>query len=366
MVFKYCALVAVTFVLAMASSPGSTLIPLSDHFYEHTYDPFRNLLYVPTYDGKIARYDLANQQLLQPFVTGGYLLGSDITVDGRYLYVADYEERNDTSFLYKVDLDTGDSVTITQEAPRHISGLSDITILNNGTAIVVGQTTWSPSDRQIMALDLTTDNWTTATESGVIRRLPGPSRAARSADRSFGAFVGYGTSASAVLRYDAATSSFVNDGYIGGWYDLVTVNRDGTLLAVDREVYRPDATLVHEFQVGPRTIGGLAFDPLQDVLYMADRTSDTVVAYDSETWEELGEIPIGEDIGLSRIAPERNHMSTSDDGKLLFVTTASGVRVLENSFAVPEPTGCVICAIAACILITYRHTSSRSQSANPG
>ncbi|MCO6046970.1 hypothetical protein NG895_23980 [Aeoliella sp. ICT_H6.2] len=92
----------------------------------------------------------------------------------------------------------------------------------------------------------------------------------------------------------------------------------------------------------------MAFDPLQDVLYMADRRTDAIEVYDTNTWDLLGSLPVGEDIG-AEFSPVPNFLSTSADARLLFVTTGSGVRMLENPFAVPEPSSIILLAI----LVTY-------------
>lgn len=361
MIIERCALVTITFFLAMTSCPASTLIPVSDHHFEHTFDAVRNRLYIPTQNGTIERYDVASNQLLSPFFVGDDLRGSDITADGDYLYVADNEEREGSPLLHKIDLRSGDSVSL--ETPNiHLEGLADISIAANGNAFVTSRVDYSPGVIEIMILETQTGRWIHATTADLYRKTVGPAHATRGADRSLISLVSGGTTGAIVQRYEVGSDSYrPSIERISGWsrQGTVAINRNSSLLAIEEKVYQPDSTLVHELPLHQRLIGGLAFDPAQDVLYMADRQSDSVVVFDTDTWEELGRIEVGENLGVSRISPESNYMSTSDDGKLLFVTTASGVRVLGNSFAVPEPAAMPLIIFAVLGHVIHCRMSSR-------
>lgn len=82
--------------------------------------------------------------------------------------------------------------------------------------------------------------------------------------------------------------------------------------------------------------GGLAFDPIRDILYAANSTTDQVIAYNTNTWKELYRLNIGEDIPAesypygNNTAPFGNGtMTVSDDSKRLFLSTPLGVRMLD-------------------------------------
>lgn len=324
---------------------------MSDHNLEHTYDPVRNRLYIPTKNGVLQRYDIATNQLLDPVTMGNDLRGSDITPDGGYLYVSDFRKTGTYAELYKLNLDTLEYHTI--DLPKlGLEGTYDVAITLDGLAFTTGPIPTDPGGLRMLALDIAKDNWVEIPTANIPdNTVVVPASAARAADRSLAIFVSAGTIGGGVDRYDAQTGTFRSyKEHIYGWtrQGTVAVNRDGSLLAVNGVVYEPDATFVYEFPFNYYHIGGLAFDPLQDVLYMADRRTDAIEVYDTNTWDLLGSLPVGEDIG-AEFSPVPNFLSTSADARLLFVTTGSGVRMLENPFAVPEPSSIILLAI----LVTY-------------
>ncbi len=71
---------------------------------------------------------------------------------------------------------------------------------------------------------------------------------------------------------------------------------------------------------------GLAFDPARDILYAADAGSDTIYAIDTNTWTEKFHMAAGEDI-VAHTHYGNGEMTVSSDGKLLFLSTPSGVRM---------------------------------------
>lgn len=340
--------VFLAFAILDASALASTLIPMSDHNFEHTYDPVRNRLYIPTKSGGLQRYDIASNQLLDPVAIGNDLRGSDITPDGSHLYVTDFRKTGTYAELYKLNLNTlkYETVDLPKESPK---GTYDVTITLDGLAFTSGPVPWSPGDYELLALDIETDIWVDIPTANYPDNIAvSPASAARSADRSLAIFVSAGTIADYVDRYDANTSSYRSAReQIIGWTrkGTVAVSRDGSLLAVDGKVYEPDATFVYEFPFNDYHIGGLAFDPLQDVLYVADRRSDAIEVYDTNTWDVLGSLPVGEDIG-AEFSPVPNFVSTSANARLLFVNTGSGVRMLENPFAVPEASSLLLLALS--------------------
>ena len=86
----------------------------------------------------------------------------------------------------------------------------------------------------------------------------------------------------------------------------------------------------------------MAFDPNLDVIYVANSTTDQVIAYDTATWKEKYRLAVGEDVGVA--SPLDNGMMTvSSDGRWLFLSTNQGVRVL----ALPVGTG-----VAASVIVS--------------
>ena len=118
------------------------------------------------------------------------------------------------------------------------------------------------------------------------------------------------------------------------------VSRDGTLIAIEDRLYSSEMTSLGTLPILQDFVGGLVFDPLQDVLYAADKKLDAIRVFSTPDLQEIGRFPDAIDLsptssGLDRIRP--NPLTISDDGRLLFVATEIGVWMLDNPFAVPEP-----------------------------
>lgn len=103
---------AALFLWGMASlvAPGAAadglLIRVPER-RDHVFDPQGRILYISTGSGTVERFDLGSGQLLAPFTVGGFLLGLDVTADGRALYVADAIPGETQGFVRKVDTATG-------------------------------------------------------------------------------------------------------------------------------------------------------------------------------------------------------------------------------------------------------------------
>jgi hypothetical protein len=290
-------------------------LPVANH-RDLVFDPFRGLLYITTASGDIQRYDVGNGALLTPFHVSGALEGADITPDGQYLYVADANASTTNGFLRKVNLDTGEVTTLTYAATQ---GAYSVVVDANGKAFF---TLAGGSFTPIYQVDLTTDT-TSPRGSGFY----GNTFAARAADRSLDIFA-QTPSNGGFSTYDPFTDTLsptvnLND-YLG---PTSAVSRDGSLIAVEirgtvRIIDRNGQTLHTLNGLG----GGVAFDPLSDVLYAVNTTADQIEAYDTGSWTRLFTIPIGE--AVSQAAAYGNGMMTvSPDGSLIFLATASGVRI---------------------------------------
>src|SRR4051812_7920210 len=72
--------------------------------------------------------------------------------------------------------------------------------------------------------------------------------------------------------------------------------------------------------------GGVAFDPARDVLYGVNSSTDQIVAYDTNTWAVKYSLAVGENAPTAS-ALGNGVMAVSGDGKWLFLSTPTGVRV---------------------------------------
>src|SRR5262249_18274708 len=71
--------------------------------------------------------------------------------------------------------------------------------------------------------------------------------------------------------------------------------------------------------------GGLLFDPMRDLLYVASGSS--VAVYSTNTWAQTLTLGIGESLGSLQTFGS-GVMSITNDGQYLFVSTPSGVRII--------------------------------------
>ena len=105
------------------------------------------------------------------------------------------------------------------------------------------------------------------------------------------------------------------------------MNRDGTLIALE---FSSGTTVMNATFGTVQTLlgidGGLAFDPVRDVLYGVNSTTNQIIAYDTDHLG--GEVHAAGRRGRAQsTAFGRGVMTVSGDGKYLFLSTPAGVRV---------------------------------------
>jgi len=76
--------------------------------------------------------------------------------------------------------------------------------------------------------------------------------------------------------------------------------------------------------------GGIGFNPVYDIFYGVDVTTDEVVAYDTNSYQVIERFDIGEDAHGGGIFGD-GIMSFSGDGSKLFLSTPTGIRMLNVS-----------------------------------
>jgi sugar lactone lactonase YvrE len=303
------------------------LIPVPNR-RDLVYDPSRDLLYITTSTGTVERYDIATQTLLAPFAIGNSLRGADITPDGNFLYVADYQQNAVQGFVRKVDLRDGRETDLTFDLTfGTTTGALGVAIADNGKGLIATSDYGAPG-QGVQEIDLQTDQLTPRYPVYYLGSLR------RGADRSLLFGVQYYLG---IFTYDAASDSFPHTLNRGQFLlnDLSAVNRNGSLIALDEsgpvEIFDTDLNSVHVLN---GAYAGVAFDPVRDLLYVADTTSNQIIAYDTATWTQQFRLDIGEAIGAGQEFGN-GVMNVSNDGSLLFLSTPSGVRVLN----LPGPNG---------------------------
>ena len=311
----------------------STLIPVSNH-RDLVFDASRGLLYITTSAGAVQRYNVASQTLLSPLTVGTSLNGADITPDGSALYVTENQLASNPAqgVLHKVNLASGAVTDLKYDLSFYLeAGSFDIAIGSGGKGLFDGRFSgsgWTPT-RQV---DLATDALSVrpdANGSGGGGQVRQDTLIHRSADRSLFFFTESNISNGPVFTYNATTDTFAPGTATNTFLDnaLSAVNRNGTLIALE---LNNGITIMdracNTVQTLPNLTGGMAFDPVRDLLYAAS-TNGQVIAYDTNTWTVKFQLAVGETVTGSS-AFGNGVMTVSNDGSLLFLATTSGVRMI--------------------------------------
>lgn len=322
---------------------GETTTLIASNPKDHVFDPTRNVLYATSGD-RILRRDPKTGDTLAALAIGTSLTALDITPDGKFLLVGEgtVDLINGLGSLYKINLDTNAVRTISFPVELTESGVFDMAAISNTRAFVT--TSSLTSDRvALREVNLATNTVTNRTDgfaggAGVVRPN---SRLDRNASRSAMLLVEAQDptldAGSVVYAYDPATDSFphssqinasLNDAHVG-------ISRDGSLLAIEAagfglKVLDDELNVV---QTLTHFRGGVAFDPVRDILYAGDTTTNELVALKIGTWAELYRATAGEDLPDSGVYFE---MQTSARAKFLSYTTPSGVRYIQLDRPVPH------------------------------
>jgi ELWxxDGT repeat protein len=318
----------------------AVLIPVTTH-RDLVFDSTRQLLYITCSDGTVQRYDVVHQTLLTPWTVGTSLNGADISPDATSLYVGENSVAAG-QILHKVNLADGTVTNITYSGASGEYGTFEVAISSNGTGIVTTNGTGSVYLHQ---LNLTTNTLSNRTDepTAVFGTIPQDTQVLRGADRTL-LFLTQPGSNGGYFTYDAASNTFPHSGYFNDYQDntLSAVSRDGSLIAQGPTGYlHPPVTIRdHNLNVvttllddfGNSLNGGVAFDPTQNILYVAVPGYNQIYAYDTTTWSRLFRLNIGETI-TSQQALGNGVMTVSPDSHWLFLSTPTGVRMFDLTAA---------------------------------
>ncbi|HEX8522281.1 MAG TPA: hypothetical protein VF669_08490, partial [Tepidisphaeraceae bacterium] len=290
------------------------------------FDSQRHLIYIPTGTGKVERYDLATRTLLDPWSIGGIPTRADITADGKTLLVTDLNQVNQAPVLHKIDLDTGLATTLPCGPAGAGGGTFDVAIGSDGLAYV--STSYTQNRPPFFAID---------PESGAVSstniNIREQSTLVRSADRKW---IGIPYVTDGMMTYSVEQQKYIDKGSSSvttGYGHYPAVSRDGSLFAIQSHDF--GIQVVDRQVLGVRNLDAAdsasAFDPLQDVLYVA--AANAITAYDSQTWQPLYKLPVTT-VGLYDTIPQ---LTIDDSGKYLaYININNGtIQVLD----IPTPGG---------------------------
>jgi len=307
---------------------GSWFVPIANR-RDHIFDPKRSLLYVTTGAGAVERLDLTTQTRLPAWNVTTSLTSIDIRTDASAIYLADSQSGATQGFARKLNLDTGGVSTLTYDRDDLEIGVWDVVVGPQNNGFVTTRFDGSGWNwlRQFASNDDTLTERDLKPGTGAIRQN---TTLARGADRSVFLLVEGDSTTGPIHLYDAVTDQFLVQKNTFGVADhfAIGVNRNGTMVAIESNsgISLLDRSLN---QVGTISgmIGGFAFDPLRDRLYVIDATGNALVAFNTTTRVELFRVPLGEDMQAST-AFDQGVMSVSDDGQYVAISTPSGVRIV--------------------------------------
>lgn len=293
------------------------------------YDPSREALWILEANSLLWHYDLATKQMLGNWDLGEKLSRIDIFPDGEFALITGPEVVDGKASVLKVDLNTKAVEKLEYAVGGGETTSFDISIFSNDLALFSGRFSgsgWVP----IRQLDLSNDTITTrSTDPTIVRQ---DTHIFRSADRQHGIFAEANASNGPISRYQATANSFpIGKGlqeFAGRLKASVTADFFAGNTTTATSIV--DMKTLDTVEILDSQGGGVAFDPLRNVFYAADMNFDELRAYDTSTWRRLYAVPLGEDI-----SNQFAEMDVSADGRFLFTTTPTGIRVfrLEHMWA---------------------------------
>lgn len=322
-----------TALIAMApclAEAQTTLIPVPDR-RDHVYDPSRGILLITTSNGFVERYDVANRQLLSPFEVGVSLNGADISPDNAFLYVGEDRGGITQGLVRKVNLTDGTHVNVAYNRYYNELGVWDLALGGNGKGLVTTRKRNATGTNPLREIDLSNDSLIIRDDAPGTNHLGHVEREtliSRSSDRTMLFLTESEFGASLRITYYAVSNTFIRGIEVDTTLrdHLSAVSRDGFLIAMEYEdaitIIDP---LLDTLQTVPGTTG-VAFHPTEDILFVGNH--DEIIIYDTNTWAEMARTPLGEFIASSE-ALGNGVMSVSHTGEFLFVSTPSGVRILQ-------------------------------------
>jgi DNA-binding beta-propeller fold protein YncE len=239
-------------------------------------------------------------------------------------HVAENQRSGVQGFFRKVSLNTGAVTNLPYNLERGEGGSWDVAIAANGKAMT--STTFEGSGRTpLREINLATDTLTNR------RNVTQNTHIHRSSDRSLFFMTESNSSNGPIFTYNGTTDTFPSSAETTNIFHdsaLSAVSRNGTLIALELgagiSIRNPSLGTITTLN---NVDGGLAFDPTKDILYAVNSTTDRIIAFNTNTWTQLFSLDIGENVPASTPF-DSGVMSVSGDGKLLFLSTPSGVRVL--------------------------------------
>ncbi len=257
------------------------------------WDPTRNQVYVSNFSGSIHRYDPINRAALAPLSVGGSLAGFDITPDGNALYIADSQVVGNQGYVRKLDLATSGVTSLPYTRVSLETGAYDVGIAANGIGFVSTNFAGSGSN-PLRQIDLATDSLTAR------RSVQQSTQIYRSYDHSQLGLFEQNISSGPFSVFSSSTNTFPVQRNLNEFYTRFAFSRDNSKIAW--QSWNGTLTILNASTLASLNLvpgvahgggGGVAFDPVRDILYAADANTDQVIAYRTSDWQEVTRISMG-------------------------------------------------------------------------
>jgi len=313
-----------------------TFVPAADR-RDMVYDDARDILFITSND-RVLRYHVGSGTFLSPIVTGGYVEGIDLSLDGNTLVVADSFPDGNQAHVYLVPVRpvTGTGYL----RPRKIStpnsmfnegGIYSVAYASDGTIrtapVRYGYSGWG----SIRKLDPATRTWTK------LSTVTYGSMVAASGDGDTIAYVMGGISSGDWGYADIPTGQVIGSNYQQGtsWFNFeVGADRTGSQFAIPtyngayiyNELFQRIARI--GTYAGPQPIG-VVYHPVRKVAYFPWAQTNEVKVYDMETFTQIGSYDFEHNFThTGNGAYNYGRTRISRDGSLLMVSVDGGIRLL--------------------------------------
>ena len=327
----------------------STTIASSGKF---VFDEVSNVLF-SIGAGRVTRWDATNGQFLSAIEIGANLAGIAISPDGRYLLVGAADLVPTTGggssvALFRIDLTTMARTTITTPPAFYEGGVADIVIDADGFALFTTHflgSGWTPLRRFDVAAETPTmSNVTGASDvrggTAMIRSPNGEFVLVLESNISNAPFALYSASQDRII----ATSDLYRIGRSGfndGRGDVSNVGDIAIITYNTFVIYDRDLNVVRDF-TSRQSAGSIAdaqFSADGRFLYVLNVGSDVLEVIRVSDWSLTQSVPLGVDLHPTGNGSIYNGLDLIDDGGLLLLTTAVGVRVIDLPYVSVTLTG---------------------------
>jgi len=321
----------------------STTIASSGKF---VFDEVSNVLF-SIGAGRVTRWDATSGQFLSAIDIGANLSGIAISPDGRYLLVGSADlvptpGGGNSVALFRIDLTTMARTTITTPQAFYEGGVADIVIDADGFALFTTHfqgSGWTPLRRFDVAAE-------TPTMSNVAGGpdVTGGTAMIRSPNGEFVLVLESNISNAPFALYSASQDRIIarsdlyrigQSGFNDGRGDVSNVGDIAIITYNTFVIYDRDLNVVRDF-TSRQSAGSIAdaqFSADGQFLFVLNIGSDVLEVIRVSDWSLTYSVPLGVDLYPTGNGSIYNGLDLIDDGGLLLLTTAVGVRVIDLAYA---------------------------------